>query len=1281
MPNGIWKYIPPTRKKPPEKEPVREPSAPPITVAEAEPPTVEPYQWEDGGFPRPPKVWTPPFEQPTPPEGVETRGDADRWHKEELANLATEYQDVADWTVKGWQERRKDKPERYTEYVLKKEDLWEEYQSMLPQYEQSLFAKGLGIANIPFEIVGAQTRQIAIGAGDVSQPRIEELEKEGRLEQLPPYEELPIWQQLLWETPILLDFERTIIKLGGKAITKTTAKTFSKTFGPKWNKWIATQGRLHPEAQNIIAKAIIDNKQGIVERATDNLLKNLGRTKNVGKAVSQAADDAIRDIETILVPKGTATGITRGGLPTINQPAWDAMAIPERTALATSKGLPEQVASKDWASLTGDEITAITKVPITPEVTPLAEEVVGVAEAIPENEVQMIALGKALINAETGKPTVQYRKLAQNITGKSNVGEMTPDEVASFVEALNQYPERKWSTKTGKWIAQPIPETKALVPENYFNLKFAEPTAAKYLTSQNYYATRLGLGELTQPLEVAKQELDLVFPAWSGAVDSKVKALNKAYKITASEKLIAFRNNLPTRASAEMAKLLNQYEDLPADLVVSLGKEKVELFSWFRNLNRTILNAQNKVRELLNMPPIPHRQAYFRHIATETAKEIWGGNYSLPSDLTYWSKQIVGKKVFNPMEIQRKITDDLLEYFSKDLGYVTKSMLWTGLKEIHLSQPLRAFTTQVNALSKGMMPFSSLSPEDIVRAKAISVLPDSTHKWLVDYVNINIKGQATEFDAAVNRLVTQSGIGGVFDKILKEFGRSIGTRPITKITQFSGRLVISATIGTKPRQIIRNLWQSTQNLALYGIESTLKAFLPANKNLTRLLDKSMFLKSYARYEELPTGVMAKAERAWLWAYGKSAHFNARTGMKASYHGTIDYITNPNNKRLGWSSPERTFTEPNGFLYPEEETKLLREMEFGAAATQYQYIAMGMPEIFRHKTLIPITRLQSWWMNYFFKFNREAIHRYFSGSVGWDSSLKLPWTARLNWFKYVILGGAVLTAMGYDKSFGKDVAPHWASPAGQMMVGAYNYVTASEDWQRENAKEDMFYSMRAFAPGLIDYESYKAIWSGEKPLSSLFFYGEDMPPNEPTWGIPPLEKEVDIKNQIEYANEEIPKYTEKLGQVIPAEDGVDGYTYEMSDLAPDIWATIRDIPPERITAVNGFPPIVLSYQQYQVMFETYMEQPTPRWDYRDENPTVDANLFFWGYVTTLQSVEAEQIVRQMMGQYNIPESALPALEKIKSPSQTGRVIMPPTKPKPTPSPTTSGGWDYIPPTRK
>lgn len=63
------------------------------------------------------------------------------------------------------------------------------------------------------------------------------------------------------------------------------------------------------------------------------------------------------------------------------------------------------------------------------------------------------------------------------------------------------------------------------------------------------------------------------------------------------------------------------------------------------------------------------------------------------------------------------------------------------------------------------------------------------------------------------------------------------------------------------------------------------------------------------------------------------------------------------------------------------------------------------------------------------------------------------------------------------------------------------------------------------------------------------------------------------------------------------------------------------------------------------FDTYYDVPADkRYDYRRNNPEVDAKLVFWGKVQTFQSPQAERLVKQWMRKYDIDESAIPIYNK-------------------------------------
>ena len=711
---------------------------------------------------------------------------------------------------------------------------------------------------------------------------------------------------------------------------------------------------------------------------------------------------------------------------------------------------------------------------------------IDLATPIQIKKAHAIANTKALIS-EKGKMKPQYRKIAEIFTGKKSVKDMTPEEAEMFIDQLNRLPEPKY--KAGKLIAPSIPRTMKITTEDFFKKKYGEPTPIWLLTDQTYYATKLGIKPLIEPFEKGKMEFDLEFRQSSHLVDRMVNKLNTIAKTSVFARIKSKVKNVPTKAESKMAELINKHEVTPT----RLSEKEEDVFKYFRNLSKDIWRRENEVREKVDLPPIKYKQAYFRHTADVMAKEMLEGKYPFPQGVKYWGEKMVGKKIFNPMEFHRKLSDDLIDLWSKDIRAVTKAMLWSGLKEIYLAQPAKFLNEQLNAISKDLPEYKNLSPRDQAAYDQTRVIPSSTKKWLIDYVNQVLKGQETELDASLNRIVTKSGLKGIFDKVLSPFGRTIGRKPITNIFMLSGRAVISGVMGWVPRQIMRNLFQPVQNLALYGIKATIKAYLPASvdKNLKELMSESLFLKSYTGFEELPTNLMGKLEKVWLGPYGIVAVNNAKLGMKAAYWNIIELIKNSKFKKHGWADSQRTKDTPKGFLYPSEKEKLSKEMEFGASATQYQYIPIGMPGVFRYKALVPLTRLQSWWMNYFTKFNREAIHRAFRGRTSWagEDGPTLPWSRRVNYLKYLVIGGAILTALGYKKSFMLGVLPVYMSPAMQVALGMYNYATADEDWKRKKALKQIYYSWRAFIPGSLAWRDFLAVWKGEKELGEILWYGK------------------------------------------------------------------------------------------------------------------------------------------------------------------------------------------------
>jgi len=536
-----------------------------------------------------------------------------------------------------------------------------------------------------------------------------------------------------------------------------------------------------------------------------------------------------------------------------------------------------------------------------------------------------------------------------------------------------------------------------------------------------------------------------------------------------------------------MAELLNKYSEAPKNL----SEQETKVFKYLDNLRRVLLKRQNEVRAKIGLPMIKGKKAYFKHIIdtmaeaamlkyglleTDTTNPVDFRDFPFPEEIIRFIEKKVTSGIYNPASIRRKLGDELTVLWSKDLRLVTNAMLWSALKEIHLAVPLKGLVESLDAL-------------DTVPG----TIPSTTKKWLVDYVNQVIKGQENETDVAVNDILNQSGLKGFLDKLLLPYGRRLGPKPLTKLLAGTGKLIIYSVMGPIPRQILRNTFQTVQNLALYGVRATVKGMFSAPKQCKELMDESIYYRSYTGLEEMPEGVLSKVGEWWLKGYQLSAVFNAGNAMKAAYHYNMGKIVHKKfsldytKGEYSWADKDRTAETPEGYLFDSEKEKLLKEMEWGARACQYQYTPLGMPGIFRYKAAVPFTRLQSWWMNYFFNFTREAATRMFKGENGYG--VKLPLLERLGYAKYLLIGGIVLNGLGYKKSFMFGVLPMYWSPAAGAAMAMYQYAFAQSDYDRQKALERLKRVYQALIPGYLGVKTWAAVLNGEMSMDELFFYGK------------------------------------------------------------------------------------------------------------------------------------------------------------------------------------------------
>jgi len=608
---------------------------------------------------------------------------------------------------------------------------------------------------------------------------------------------------------------------------------------------------------------------------------------------------------------------------------------------------------------------------------------------------------------------------------------------------------------------------------------FKKPTLARFITAQNRMAELLGLKWLVEPAEIGKMKLDRERAILDHQIGTIVRELTK----------------LKTVTPEQMAVLLNTHIDPPKELG---GREK-EIFEYFRSLTREILRRVNESRVETGRDPIEDIGAYFRHLFDSTAQDIVDGKFPLPEKLKAWANKNVSKKVYNPMELQRKIKDELLVVFSNDLGYVMRAMVRTGLKEIHMGVPLKFFHEELAKLQKDPKLLETLTGIEKTAYLAQAEMPQETKEWVTKYVNIVLGDQQTQLDKEVNLWVTGGPVGPFLDKFLAPFGKQIGKKPLTDMIVNISKLPLYGVLGPfNPKQLIRNKFQIIQSFALYGVEPTIRGTLPTSDYpiLEKLKTDSLFLQMYSGIEDMPLSLKGKLEKFNFAAFQWTAVSNVSQAMNTAYHWTANMIQNPKCKGLGWADPQRTYKEDKDFFYPSELPRLLKEMEYGAQTTQYGYLGMMMPQAFRYKAAAGFTRLNSWWMNHWAIFQREAATRAFLGHTGYDTNLRIPMSQRINYLKYLVLGGLILNTMGYTRSFLFGTAPTGLPPVAKLSFGLYQYYTnlGEEDWKVNNRREAgnaIKSSLMTFIPGYLTIKDASAflnnLLTGEKAWSTYLFY--------------------------------------------------------------------------------------------------------------------------------------------------------------------------------------------------
>lgn len=636
-----------------------------------------------------------------------------------------------------------------------------------------------------------------------------------------------------------------------------------------------------------------------------------------------------------------------------------------------------------------------------------------------------------------------------------------------------------------------------IISDAMWRKTFREPGLAVYFTPKEYYLRLLGFDDMIKPITNATKMMyleQIEVNNWARGIE---KRINKLASTSPKEKFVSKLLNKSTNPVQKMAVLTNQYADAPP----FMRPEDAKIFTEIRSFTRDLLTRCNATRTKLGLEPIKEVKAYMTHWLDNVARQAVSKKYPFPHEVEYWIGRRIPKRVYNPLAEQRKVRDELLEHFSKNLGQLLSVMARYELRDIYLSEPYSILKAQLDEMKK--------------------IIPAGARNELDAYLRHDIFGYQTDLDKIIN--TTLSPAMAVINPPIALLNRTT-TNPVRVLSRGIRRVIMDATIWGRARLAIRNLGQKLLIMDIYPQTDYLRAqFWKDTPGLMDKLRQELYYKiSRRRWEDLPTGTMI--ERAGMMPYQKAhAGFNylsnVDVAMKTGYYygqRMLKLSADTNSsfyktcaRRFVKSMPEKVretaakqIVARKGSLYDAFKKKLwtpedaLQEATEAGSLTQWTYFITDMPRVFRGHASRAFMTLQSWWQNYFFKHMREGMIRTFSGETSKGKYIR-P-VDRINYLKgtTTILGltEGVRLATGLDYKrfyFGVGPAPVYLSPLGQVMIGSIRYLTAKSDAQRSRAMYQMKYSYKAFVPGSMAWKDLSRFLRGEDDLKQFLFYTEDV----------------------------------------------------------------------------------------------------------------------------------------------------------------------------------------------
>lgn len=901
---------------------------------------------------------------------------------------------------------------------------------------------------------------------------------------------------------------------------------------------------------------------------------------------------------------------------------WEAMPIASRAKAAREAGLESAVGSRAWG-----ELTAREKGILGHQFMP--------GEGLSADQLDHITeVGKAkMMISELGKTTPNMRRLMKALVGETRINKLTREQADVMIDALGRL-----EVKYGK--PPKIPTTLGLITK-----EFADkiPLLKEISIVEKIRPSRLVFEKMGLRAEIA---------------DPAFKAEVEIY-----EELMAFRKELRAIAklvgkSKERRAIVFQALENPT-LAYQLTKAEQKALEWFRGY---FANWADK----LKLPVEKRRAHYITHIFEAEITQMLKAKHPLDPALIRALDYITPKRVFNP-------------YLQERLGQRI------GLIE----DPFKA-TEAYEARALKVYHYEPLIQRIRVYEK---YLPPNAARYLRGYIT-RITNRPLPIDREANQALKEfaGAIKGL--PLGKELGKYLtrGNAAGLAAYQYSS-LLYTLWLAFKPTSAIRNASQSFLSIAEVGIlnfvrgirfrftaegqkawhDSVMRrgrrqAWLPG-------LDTSFASRWIDKVREtgliMFRGVDKKANvpQAFLGGYAEAKHLGLPYEWCVKRGDEVAADTQYMYTRLGgaaWSQSALGRVLSPLTTWPENFMELLTKWVRGKPSYVYRdyEVATGktLPKpnwLLRRKSLLIYMTI----LALAYAVDKNTRLRPFE-YTGWTSVSYLADIAAGELPALTLPGSVAKVIAGFLTQNDWMLNEGWSELKPVRLMGIIRQLDSiisgrndwltlffylkGQDWKFDKLRDE-------WSGGFLEYDALptgtpRNVYREENPEidAKMFVLGRTttLQTDEARNIVLDLIREHELDTELidgydkifgVDVSEQLTPYRDKLGTY----SMTDKKYYTTNNYASEVNSLVRIAGRTKIETADV--PLAVEYLQAADQWVGYYDLPSgePRRTYRERYPEIEAQLFFWGKLTTVRSIESAQIVYDLMQTYNIRSESIRA----------------------------------------